>query len=678
MVLQKIREKLTGILAGVFFAVLIIPFAFVGVNSYFSSDAVNSVAVVNDQEITINEFTRSFQNYRRRMQSLMGANFDAEQFDQAIVRRQHLDTMIDQELLAQISIEAGLSVANDRLAAAIREIPSFQVDGVFNADVYQSRLVSQGRSPTQFENDMRAQIIMSQFPSAIASSAISTSWELDGYVRLQDQKRAFGAILVPAQLDEPEVGDSATEAPEAGDSEVVDSTEEADIESVEPAVIQTEDLIEEHAIDEKAILAWYESHTDDYKSEERIVIEYIELDAATLGGDFAPDEEQLMALFQEQESRFISPETRLASHILIEVDTQAPELDIESAREKAEDLAVRARDGEEFTTLARENSQDTGSAPEGGDLGWIEPGFMVQAFEDALYELTLEKPISEPVQTGFGWHVIYLRDVRPAEGMTFAEARPTILVEYQADNDERRFLEQADRLVDIIYEDPTTLDAAAEELGLEVNQAGPFGRTGGDGISGNPDVVKASFSDLVMLQGVVSDPVDLAENHLVMIRMQEHLPEALLPLDDVREQVVQSVRTQRTMEAAQVRANEILAQVNSGADLSSLGEESGLEVLAVEAATRTSADIRGDLIKDLFLMDAPGEDGPVNEVLNLADGYAVVQLQSVTDGVLSDEDALKSQSYNRRISNATGNNEAYSFMRMLRSQSEIQVFEDRL
>ena len=210
MVLQKIREKLTGILAGVFFAVLIIPFAFVGVNSYFSSDAVNNVAVVNDQEITINQFNQSFQNYRRRMQSIMGVNFDAEQFDQAIVRRQHLDTMIDQELLAQLSIEAGLSVANDRLATAIREIPSFQVDGVFNANVYQSRLASQGRTPKQFENDLRAQMIMGQFPSSIASSAISTTSELDGYVRLQEQKRAFTAILVPAQLDDSEIGDSET------------------------------------------------------------------------------------------------------------------------------------------------------------------------------------------------------------------------------------------------------------------------------------------------------------------------------------------------------------------------------------------------------------------------------------------------------------------------------------
>ncbi len=666
MFLQKIREKLTGILAGVFFAVLIIPFAFVGVNSYFTSDAVNSVALVNDQEITLSQFNQSFQNYRRRMQSIMGANFDAENFDQAIVRRQHLDTMIDQEILAQLSFEAGLAVPNDRLALAIRDIPAFQVDGVFNADVYQSRLESQGRSPKQFENDMRADIIMSQFQTAIASSAISTNLELDGYVQMQDQQRAFSAILVPAQL-------FISEDPEAETSAAGESPERADNSLLETGGVQKSSEIEE-----EAILAWYESHADDYRSEERIVIEYLELDAATLGGDVAPDDEQLMALFEEQESRFITPESRLASHILIEVDTQAAELDIESARERAADLVVRAKGGEDFSSLASGHSEDTGSAPNGGDLGWVEPGFMVRAFEDALYELTLENPVSEPVQSGFGWHVIYLREIRPAEGMTFEEARPTILAEYQAEKDERRFLEQADRLVDIIYEDPTTLEAAAEELGLDIQQVGPFGRAGGEGISSNPGVLKASFSDLVMLQGVVSDPVDLDENHLVMIRLQEHFPEELMPLDEVRDLVVQNVRSQRAMDAAQLRADGILLQLSGGADISVLAEENDLEVLAVEAATRTSTDVQRDLLKDLFLMDSPAQDGPVNEVLKLSDGYAVVQLQSVTDGVLSDEDVLKAQSYKRRISNASGNNEAYSFLRMLRSQSEIRVYEDRL
>ena len=198
MVLQSIRDRLTGIIAIFIFAILIIPFAFVGVSSYFTSDAVNAVAVVNDQEITISEFNTGFQNYRRRMQAQLGASFDPELFDQPIVRRQFLDQMIDEELLAQVSIEAGLAVDDQRLALAIREIEGFQVDGEFNPDVYQARLSAQGMTPKQFEADMRASMVLSQFPTAIGTSAITTDWEVRDYARLMEQTRAFKAIVVPA------------------------------------------------------------------------------------------------------------------------------------------------------------------------------------------------------------------------------------------------------------------------------------------------------------------------------------------------------------------------------------------------------------------------------------------------------------------------------------------------
>jgi peptidyl-prolyl cis-trans isomerase D len=682
MVLQSIRDRLHGIIAVFIFGILIIPFVFVGVNSYFTSDAVNSVAVVNEQEISINDFNQSFQNYRRRMQSLMGTNFDAEQFDQAIIRRQHLDTMIDQELLSQVSIEAGLSVDSGRLAEAIREVPGFQVDGEFNADVYQSRLAAQGLIAQQFENNMRAQMILGQLPTAISTSAISTGWELNDFVRMQEQKRAFKAILFPAQASDPVGGEVAAEP----DAELADAGEE----QVDPDVANTEidpaladpalaeAVIEEEVIEEEAVVAWYESHPDDYRSAERVVIQYLELDATTMGGEVATDEEALLAQFEQQEARFITPESRQASHILIEVDSQAPEAEVETARQQAEDLAARALAGEDFAALAVEFSQDAGSAAQGGDLGWVEPGFMVQAFEDGLYELTLENPVSQPVQSGFGWHVIYLRDIQPAEGMTFAEARPVLLAEYQEEEDERRFIEQADRLVDIIYEDPTTLDAAAAELDLVVQEAGPFSRAGGEGFEANSEVVKASFSDLVLLQGAASDPVDLGENHLVMILLKEHLPEALMALDEVRDQVVQSVRQQRAMEAAEARADEFLALALAGTDLSVIAADSGLEVLEAEALMRDDAEIRADLRKALFQMDVPGEGGPLTEILELSDGYAVVQLQSVSDGELLEEDVLKSQSFNRRLANSTASSETYGFLRMLRSQSEITVFEDRL
>jgi len=677
MVLQSIRDRLHGIIAVFIFGILIIPFVFVGVNSYFTSDAVNSVAVVNEQQISVSDFNQSFQNYRRRMQSLMGTNFDAEQFDQAIIRRQHLDTMIDQELLAQVSVEAGLSVDSGRLADAIREVAGFQVDGEFNVDVYQSRLASQGLTAQQFENNMRSQMIMGQLPTAISSSAISTGWELNDYVRMQEQKRAFKAILVPAQTSDPVGGEETAET----DDVLVDSGAEQvepDVANPAPEDTLAEAVIEESVIEEEAVVAWYESHPDDFRSVERVVIQYLELDAATMGGEITPNEEALLAEFEAQEARFITPEAREASHILIEIDSQAPEAELETARQQAEDLANRAIAGEDFAALAVEFSQDAGSAPQGGDLGWVEPGFMVQAFEDGLYELTLENPVSQPVQSGFGWHVIYLREIRPAEGMTFAEARPVLLAEYQEEEDERRFIEQADRLVDIIYEDPTTLEAAADELDLVVNEAGPFSRAGGEGIAANSEAVKASFSDLVLLQGAVSDPVDVGENHLVMILLKEHLPEAVMALDEVRDQVVQSVRQQRAMEAAEARAEEFLALAVAGTDLSVIAADNGLEVLEAEAIMRDDAETRADLRKELFQMDVPGEGGPLTEILELSDGYAVVTLQSVSDGELLEEDVLKTQSFNRRLANSTASSETFGFLRMLRSQSEITIFEDRL
>ena len=559
------------------------------------------MAVVNEKEITINQFNSGFQNYRRRMQSLMGDAFDPELFDQAIIRRQFLDQMIDEELMAQVSIDAGLTVDNQVLAEQIRNMDAFNVDGEFNADVYQARLASQGMNAKQFEEEIRVSSILNQFPSSIANSAITTNWELNDYVSLVDQQRSFKALVVPAF----------------------------------PAVAEGVEEAAQDVIEEDAVLAWYEEHKDDFRSEEMVTIEYIELDAATLGGAVDLDEEELKARFEEQKSRFITPEARLASHILVDVPQGAPEVDVESARQQAEDLAERARAGEDFAALAAEFSQDIGSAEAGGDLGWVEPGFMVQAFEDGLYELNLENPVSDPVQTGFGWHVILLRDIRPAEGMSFTEARDILVEEITAEADERRFLEQADRLVDIIYEDPTTLDAAANELGLEVKVAGPFGRAGSDsGIAANMAVVNAAFSDLVLAQGVVSDPVALGENHIVLIRLQEHLPEAQLPLADVREQVVEGVRQQRAMDAAAARAEELLASLAGGATIEELAESSGLELVQAEAATRNDPLIDPDLRANVFRMQAPGDNGPATEVLEMASGYAVVQLDSVKKGEL--------------------------------------------
>jgi peptidyl-prolyl cis-trans isomerase D len=654
MVLQVIRERLSGILAFFIFGILIIPFALVGVNSYFTTTAPNAVAKVNDFEITESDFSQGFQNYRRRMQSLMGESFDPEYFDQPVIRRQFLDSLIDQELIAQVSEQSGLTVADEDLAKAIREIEAFQVDGVFNADVYQSRLLADGSSTQEFESRMRSQLLLGQFPNAITSSAIATDTELARFVAVEDQQRSFKALVITA--------DSAA-APEAAAGDT-DAEPAADSGAVEPA--------------EEVIQAWYDNHPELFRSPEQVVIEYIELDASAMEDDSAPGDELLRDRFEEQKSRFVTPEGRLASHILIEIPEGADDTAVETARQAAAELAKRANAGEDFAALAREFSKDAGSATVGGDLGWVEPGFMVQAFEEGLFALSVDAPISDPVRTSFGWHVIQLRDIRAAEGMSFEEARETLLAEFTQESQERRFIEQADRLVDLVYEDPTTLSTAADELGLQVQQAGPFGRAGGEGIAATPAVVAAAFSDLVLEQASASDPVELGENHVVVVRLKEHKPEGMLPLADVRDRVITGVRRDEAMELAAAKAQSLKERVEGGADLLTLAEEGKVTVIEADSVLRSSAEQPADLLREVFRMQRPEGDTPRIARVSLANGYAVLVLESVADGQLKEDDLIRRQQYKERIAGATAGAEAFGFLRQLRKQSKIEVFEDRL
>jgi peptidyl-prolyl cis-trans isomerase D len=638
MVLQSIRERLTGVLAFTILGILVIPFALVGVNQYFTSSGGNLVAKVNESEITFNDFNQSFSNYRRRMQSIMGAAYDPVEFDQLTMRRQHLDSLIDQELIIQAAQSMGLDVDDVTLAAEIRNIPAFQVDGEFNADVYQSRLQVQGLTPRQFQDEMRLQFVVNQLPRNITSSSIATSSEIEKFVALLDQSRTFRAAMVPAEAPET--------APEFSEEEIT---------------------------------AWYDNHSVDYQSEEQVVIEYVELDSAFMPAGQPPEEDFLREQFEAQQARFISPEQRRVSHILIEVAPDADEADLETARQIAEDLSKRARAGEDFAMLARENSQDQGSAADGGDLGWVETGVMVQAFENAMYELSMEAPISEPVQTGFGWHVIRLMEIREAAGMSFEEARMTLVMEYQEDEAARAFLEQADRLVDLIYEDPTTLESAALVLDLTVNEAGPFTRAGGEGITANPEVIEAAYSDLVLLQGSVSDPVNLDENRLVMIRLKEHMPVALKPLEDVRDEIVVTLSDNMAREIAETRASDLLAALQSGdQDFEALAVESGFEFGLHEAIKRNSIVPDVTLVQEVFRLQAPAEGSPVQTVLPTTAGFAVVELESVIAGELDGDVLLAQQQYERVLANTSASHEASALMRQLRASAVVEVFEDRI
>jgi peptidyl-prolyl cis-trans isomerase D len=638
MVLQTIRDRLSGIVAIFILLLLAIPFAFVGVNSYFQSGSTNMVALVDDTEITFTEFNQSFLNYRRRVQSIMGPAFDAAEFDSPIARREHLERMIDDTVLRNVVTGLDLDVDDDRLAERIRAIPSFQVDGQFNLEVYQAQLASQGRSAPQFENELRESLLMGQLPAGVRLSSFTTNSELKEYVALSEQTRTFSVVSVPADVE----------------------------------AVQT-------TFSDEEIAAWYEAHEQDFKTEEQVVIQYLEMNASDMSTFAEPDEETLRSRFETQKGRFISPEQRLVSHVLIQIERDADDATRETLRQQAQDIADRARAGEDFATLATENSQDLGSAGRGGDLGWIAPGDMVEAFENATYELSMSAPVSDPVETNFGWHVIQLREIEEASGQNFEEARETLVDEYRQEEAEREFLDIADRVVDIVYEDPTTLEAASLDTGIPLFMEGPFGRGGGEGLSANAEVVRAAFSDLVLLQGSVSDPVDIDLNHMILLRVDEHFPVATKPLEEVRGDIEAALRQEAANKAAEARANELLASLEAaGGTLAEVATAAGLEVLDVPEAPRQHAEPDGLVVTSVFKLPVPAEGEAINAVVEAADGYALVSLSNVTDGELPEGSVLGSRQFRRQMENTAAGIESKALIDQLRSMAEVQVFEENL
>lgn len=637
MVLQSIRDRLTGVLAFVILGLLVIPFAFVGVNEYFSSGSGNQVALVNEEEITFDAFNQSFINYRRTMQQRLGAAFDPSDYDSLVARLEHLDRMIDEELLRQASLELEFAVDDERLAQTIRDIPAFQVDGAFNSEVYQARVRSMGMTIPQFEAQLRQSAAVSTLPQGIRASSFATRSEYEEYVALMEQTRSFQALFL------------------AADAEAVDA-----------------------AFTEEEINAWYADNLDRFQTEETVVVEFLELDVAEMEFGEEPSEDDLRAAYEAQQGRFITPERRRVSHILIEAPAASDPSDIEAARVRADAIAQQAREGADFAALAEAESEDIGSASLGGDLGFLEPGLMAESFEAATFALTLDEPVSEPVQTGFGWHVIKLTEVEPSSGMSFEEAREVLVQEAREAEGERLFLDMADRMVDIVYEDPTTLEAAALDLGLEIQTEGPFTRAGGGNIASSPDVVEAAFSELVLVQGSASDLIDLGPNHAVMLRVREHQPVRTRELEEVRDEVIAALRDERALEDAKVRAEALMARVEAGEPLDALAAEAGVELADVDAAGRRSFDPDPLVVSNIFKLPRPGEDGPDHHVVAGGNGYALVALEAVTDGAVDMDAPLAVRQARLMMGSIASSVESWALLRQLREQAEVEVFEDNL
>jgi len=531
--LQSIHDRAQGWIAWAIVILISIPFALWGIQSYLGIGSEPVVAKVNGVEIAERALDRQVQVTRMRLRDQLGAAYDAAGIDERQLRQQVLDEMVRQALLVDVSDRMGFRVSNQELRARIAAEPAFQRNGHFDKEVYDRSLSMQGMSSQMFADNLRRQILGTQLVRGVVGSELATAAELDALASLQGQKREVSWVLYPA-------ADFASDTPP----------------------------------DASAIDAYYQEHSDRFETPEQVKLDYLVLDVDTLAKTQKVSEQELRQAYDSEQARFGQPERRAVRHILLTVPAGADAAKEAAVREQILEVRKRITGGESFEAVAKEVSQDPGSAAQGGSLGEIEPGIMDPAFDKAAFAL---KPgvVSEPVRSRFGFHLIEVDSVTPAQVKPFAEVRDQLRTEVARRKAESLYYDLGERLANLVYESPDSLQPAAEALGLEVQHSDWISRKGGEGILANPKITAAAFSDDVLKAGNNSDIIEPEKDTLraVVVRVADHREPSLRPLDQVRDEIITALRDDAARKGAADAAKAAADKVAGGDALSAVAGE---------------------------------------------------------------------------------------------------------
>jgi peptidyl-prolyl cis-trans isomerase D len=650
--LQKLRDKSSGWIATTIIVLLMVPFLFVIDASYLGGVGANNVARVQappswwrsapsfwpvstlwrNANITSEDFRIRFEQARMAAREQQGDAFDPRQFESLENKKAVLEQLIDEQVVRLAADEAGIVIGDAAVAAYIQQIPAFQRDGKFDPDQYRLALAQGGvaRTPAAFDALVRDSLKQSVIPSALERSGFVTAGEAERLFKLLGQTRDIElAVLDPIAADPSKVSD-------------------------------------------EQVQQWYAANGEDFRQPEQVSVEYVEVLASDLPPPVPADEATLRSRYEAEKSRFVAPEQRRAAHILISAGS-----DKDAARAKAADLAEQVRNGADFAALARTHSEDPGSKDLGGELGWVERGVMVGAFEEALFAMAAGE-VRGPVETDFGFHVLKLEEVQGGQGKPFEEVRDQLAAEQlQADAD-GAFAELSGKLVDEVYRNPTALAPAAEVAGLTLKTAGPYSRDQAPGILANSQLLRAAFSEVLIADGTVSDPIEIAPGHTVMLRVTAHQAEAPLPLEQVRDQVVAAVAADVAAKAMQAKAQELIAQIGEGS-LAEAAAKAGVQVQALAALPRGVPVPGAEANAAIFRATPPVDGKPVYGAVAMDDGrHAVFALTKVTPGDVSQVPEAQRGLLAEQLSQIDGNNAAEAYIRGMRERFKIQVSEDQL
>lgn len=627
--LQAMRNKMHGWPSILLLGVSVFAMSFFGMEGYLTSNDSTYVAKVGKQEITQTDFQDRMNQLRQQETAEQGDKFDSSVLQKPEVKQQVLDGMIDQHLLLAATGDWGMRVSDKAVRDYIAAIPQFQLNGKFDPTTYRTFLEGQRKTPGMFESDIRSSLAAQLLPSAIADSTIISDAQVNQFLSLAAQRRDVRYIVLPKST--------------AVDQQVTDAQAQA----------------------------YYKAHLADYMNPEQVSVKYLEVDAANLKLDATPDDSELQKRYESEKQRFVQPEQRLVSHILIDVPANATPAQQKAALAKAEKIAAEATPAD-FAALAGKESQDAGSKRQGGDLGWLEKGVTTPAFDSALFALD-KGQISKPVLSTDGYHVIWLRDIRAGASKPFAEVRDQLLKEVSSSERDRKYNEVAGKMSDETYQNPSSLEPAATALDLPIKTTALFSQAGGDGVAANAKVIAAAFSDDVLVQGNNSGLIDLGNDHSVVLHVDKHVPAAARPFAEVRADVDKRLLDERVATASKKAADTLLARVRQGTTMAAAAAEVGASVRTAMAAERNATDVPAPLLAQVFLMPHPAAGKAEFAAVDMHDGsYALVALDKVQAGDLTAVTSEQRESLRQQMAQAYAVEATRELVDLLRAKTKIK------
>lgn len=597
--LERIREGSQSFTAKAILVLIILTFALAGVGGYITGGTEDAVAKVNGEEITRSDYDRAYENERSRLQEQFGDMFSAITSDpnyMRTLRSRVLEQLIEQELLVQYAANNGMRVGSQQVKAAIRDIPQFRTAGQFDNDVYLMALRNAGFTPESFAKVMQQDMTRNQLLSGLSESAFVLDPEALAFIRLQKQTRSGGYLIA-----------------------------------------KNDAFIDQVDITDQDIETFYQQNQSMFRTQEKLSVAYVELSMADIESDVTVSNEEAREYYEQRQQQYTKQEERRVSHILIEFDT-------ENAQDKAEQALAELQEGADFAEVAKTYSDDTFSAEQGGDLNWIEAGVMDEDFDDAAFSLEEVGDVSDVVESSFGYHIIKLTDRRDGTVTPFSDVEDEIRQQLKAAKAEDRYFEKQQKLAEISFEQPDTLEPAANETGLTVRRTDLFTRNRAPTPLSDDVILNNLFADQLIDEKLNSEIIETSDDRSLVVRVTEHAPERVKALDEVREQIVAELRTEKAQQQALEQAQSWMASWKAG-------DEATGDIVWVDSVARNNREHPQAIVQALFSMSPSLDDTSTFNAIELPNGdAAVVALTDVSAGTPGDEplDELKRQLQNRQ------------------------------